>query len=338
MRSPKFQVKSYDKNMDFSIRVSEGKNGYLALALALDESSEVDKLHVKTKVSLLGNDMNMLYNKTDYWFRRGVRLLSKKEPISWPEYIKLDDLYKLLGKQKDLPIMVELQIPNPTHNATEPKNSKDYLSSKVAECQSFSDLGRKLFNDSKYGDLKFEFIKSPGQVLNGHRAIINIRAPKVLDSAGKMKKVETDYGTMHVIEVEDVDGDKFAEIMEYIYTDIEPKNLSGRAIDFYHIVKKYELKHLLEVIEHEIHRQVTVENAVVLIKFAEANNLLVLKQHIFEFIRENANLMSPENWEKLLNELVKVMRCDIETVRYAIHNNDVELLNKAGVQAKKTGN
>ncbi|RWS03666.1 speckle-type POZ protein-like isoform X2 [Dinothrombium tinctorium] len=336
LRSPKFQVKRDDKNMDFSIRVSEGENGYLALAVALDETSEVDNLHVKTKVSLLGNDMNMLYNKTDYWFRRGVRLLSKEEPVSWPEYIKLDDLYKLLGKQKDLPIMVELQIPNPTHNATEPRGAKDYLRTKVAECQSFSDVGRKLYNDSKYCDLKFEFTKSPGQVLNGHRAIINIRAPKVLDSAGKKKKVETDDGTMHVIEVEDVDGDEFAEILEYIYTDIDPKNLSGRATDFYNMAKKYGLKHLLEVTENEIYRQVTVENAVELIKFAEAHDLKPLKKHVFEFIRENANLMSPENWEKLLNDLVKAMKCDIETVRNAIQNNEVELLSKAGIQVKET--
>jgi hypothetical protein len=156
-----------------------------------------------------------------------------------------------------------------------------YLSD-VFETNQFADITIKTKDGKEIKALKFILSRSP--VFN---AMLNLHDTK-----------EAQNG---VIKIEDIEHEVLLEMIRYMYTDQVPK-LKELALELMIAANKYDLPKLFEMCKDHLKANITIENFVDALTYADNLAIEDLEDAIMKFIADNDDAVFASNEWKLLKK------------------------------------
>jgi hypothetical protein len=167
----------------------------------------------------------------------------------------------------------------------------------------------KMINNKEFSD--FRFIVG-NKVFYGHKIFLSKRS-KIYEAmfANDMEESRDNQCVIH-----DIECDVFEELLKFIYTGIRPK-VDSMAKKLLVAAEKYEILDLKSICEDIIFRDITIENAIQTLIFADRHMATKLIDKIIDFIVINLSLFpksSREELQKFITENPKLVLKIFDTI------------------------
>ncbi|XP_065199986.1 speckle-type POZ protein B-like [Planococcus citri] len=269
----------------------------IRLYLLLDSDPELSKkVLVKCKMSVINANgeethIRQQNNYVKLSIRDNLTYLSFKDFLNGNDFLQEETS---LLRNGALTIFCEVHFfPKATVTTNCTSNKFVATLSKAREgCDLHRDLER-LFEDEEFSDFTILVGDAKYHV---HKIILAARS-KFFASMFKRDK-ERNRNT-HVLEVTNTEPDVLVETLRFIYTGRSSK-LEEMAFDLLTAADTYDLEGLKTLCEHQLVKELTVENAADCLIWANLHHAAFLKEQAIQYIRFNIEAVKKsENWFKI---------------------------------------
>ncbi|XP_065208018.1 speckle-type POZ protein-like [Planococcus citri] len=148
------------------------------------------------------------------------------------------------------------------------------------------------FKNLKFTDVKL--LSNDGKVLEAHRMILSASST-VFDAMFTHQMKENEQQEVKIV---DMNGEVMEEMLRYIYTDKSEK-LGLLTKELFVAADKYDLKGLKMMSEDTLVANLSVSNAVEILRFSEFHNATQLKTKVVKFMttKENVEVFETDAWK-----------------------------------------
>lgn len=170
---------------------------------------------------------------------------------------------------------------------------------------------KSLLMDDDTADISIVFGNTTNLRLSAHRCVLKCRSP-VFAAMLKSQMSEVSSG---IILISDVDHHVMRELMHFMYTDTlsDVTVLDAMAESLLSVGCKYQVLGLVMLCENHLAKQLSAENAIIILQLADMYSALKLKDQALQVIAQNAlSIMQTKEFNQLDGDLLKEVKSVID--------------------------
>lgn len=250
-------------------------------------------LSVKFRIIMKGNQLK---GSADY-VGEYKSLVIYDNGKGYGDYIEIADIEKeTYWNENYLTIICEVQMSWCT--SQDITNTVQYLPPPPANEKPLKDTYAKLLESGSHADVTFMVGK---RSFKAHRGILVTRCKSLATLFGRVKKLSDP------IKIVGVKPNVFEAILHFIYTNEPPDDITGIAKDLFIAAHKFELQELLEKCDHHLRQNITLDNCIELLVFADTYNRICLKESAMWFIRHNIEeVVDTDAWNEFKGKNIQL--------------------------------
>lgn len=288
----------------------------LQIYLHLDKAGiELSRMCAKTKFIIKSNKSEP---HADYIKKREEWRDDYSEGYGFKKWITKEEIYKGKYWQNGvLSITCEVDV-----KITEDGKSNELQTNESYTLEPLAVSYAKLVNSGLYSDVT---IKIRDKCFKAHRNILATRC----EYFGRMFGSDFKESKSTEIELKDIEPDIFEYLLEFIYTNRIPENLKQIATDLLVAAHMLNLQVLTKVCESKLCKNISKQNCLDLLAFADLYNQTKLKKEVVMFLVVNLkDIRGSESWKLFkknhLDLVVDVLEISTEFLELRLHSTSIQ--------------
>ncbi|XP_065204217.1 speckle-type POZ protein-like [Planococcus citri] len=262
---------------------------YIGIFLDLETDEDINEILANVSICLLDDKGNVAFGRqTEVIFTPG------NYPNGYPYFISKKELFdpdpnnKLLIDDT-LTVFCELEFA-PMDEYTNVPHLQDGVKDTIAD--NLPKRLQRLLHDQTLVDVTFVV---DGKNFGAHKSILAACSP-VFEA---MFKHDMQENRSNKVNISDIRSEVFEEFLQFMYTDKTPN--CKLVTELFVVADKYQVEGLRVLCEEMIWKELTVENAINLLFFADLHKAKGLLTRVAFYIKTNpANLTSTQSWKNAI--------------------------------------
>lgn len=204
--------------------------------------------------------------------------------------LRMPKYAELYGQRSSISIVRMDQSQGSSQEST--GSATPFASSSLPLSTLSSNLG-ELFRSADYSDITVEVGL---ETFQAHKAILCARVPyfkRLFDSG--MRESATGR-----IKIEDVEADRFENVLKFIYSGQLPTDLDERSESYLPIADKYGIEDLKLASIESLRKNISQDNVVGRMILADLHQCADLKRRCFAYLRAHKSRVAPSDFEELI--------------------------------------